>query len=982
MAVFSFVGASLFGAGTFLATLTAGALQTAAGIGLSMIAKAISGQSEGSKFGVQVRLQGGDDVPRSILLGYASTAGSLVYANSWGNPDSLPNAYFTQVIALADYPIRALVGVDVNGIPGTLGTEAEGNLGFPVLEYRKDGRDHVWVKFYDGNQTAADPFLVSRVSSAARPWEATRVGRGIPYVMVTCLAPERQDGEEKPLFTGGLPRFKFSVHGARLFDPTDPTHVWENPATWGGDGDFLPAVQIYNLMRGIRFNGVWLYGLQSLPAARLPLSWWQYQIGKCRAEIEGPDGPEPTYRTGGEIQVGAQIKTALEAILTGCQGRLSEVGGSYKLHLGAPDAAVRAFDDSAILSTEEQSFTPFLGLEDTINGIQATYPNPAEGWNTKTAPPLLRTDLEALDGNRRLMASVSLDMVPYTGQVQRLMLSALLEAQRARRHTFVMPPEYWDLEPGDYVEWTSARNGYETKMFRVDGVGDQPDLNVLLDVTEVDPADYDWDQDTDFRPVIEGPLELVETPPVPMVGWQVYGVAIKDELGRDRRPGIEAWYQPGLPGIQYVRIQVRLPGAAQPFIDVLTNYGTPFRTQVAGNFPPNTDYEVRGIYVPLDPNATAAWSEWLAVRTPDVKLSPGLDFDPYSGVVGFESLGDDLAGWLDWIGQTPRELIEAIQDNATKLADQEFANSDTFRQIRREMAVSVGEVSATFEETITLTLIPLEGQVVALADALTQLTAGDGTDVSTARFRMTALSGPSGYSRIGAETRVDTADPGAWRGAAWYLDTPVNPALPTRFLVRADQFIVVNSADAGAQAPFIFDGTALRVGNALVKTASIGDAEITNAKIGNLQVDTIKLANGAVTALLSTTGPDGSITSNGNTPVSADIAITFPNYQSGPIILSAQVRFPSQNIGLGTSPTFSISLLRNGAALRRKNAPVTTGGSAITIGELGDGVMDIQYIDAPPAPGSYTYTMRLTFTANGANVNYFDRRLIGSYAMK
>lgn len=972
MAVFSFIGTSLFGAGTFLATLTAGALQTAAGIGLSLIGKAIAGQPEPPRFGVQVRLQGGDDVPRSILFGYASTAGSLVYGNTWGNPDSPPNSYITQVIALADYPIRSLVGVEVNGVLATLGDVAEPNLGLPVLEYRKNGVDHVWVKFYDGNQTAADSFLVNYVSSTERPWTASRIGRGIPYVIVTCLAPERQDGEEKPLFSGGLPRFKFAVHGARLYDPTNPAHNWADPSTWGGDGDFLPAVQIYNLLRGIRYGSTWLYGLQSLPAARLPLSWWQFQIGKCRAPIDGPDGPEPTYRTGGEVQVGAQIKMALEAILTGCQGRLSEVGGTYKLHVGEPDAPVRAFSDAAILSTEGQTFTPFLGLEDTINGIQATYPNPAEGWNTKSAPPLLRPDLEALDGGRRLMANVSLDMVPYTGQVQRLMKSALLEALRARRHTIVMPPEYWDLEPGDIVEWTSARNGYEAKLFRVDGVGDQPDLNVLLDLTEVDPADYDWNQETDFRPVVEGPLQLVETPPVPMTGWQVYGVAIKDELGRDRRPGIEVAYQPGMSGVQYVRIQVRLPGAAQPFIDVLTNYGPPYRTQVAGNFPPNTDYEVRGIYVMLDPLANAEWSAWLGVTTPDVKLSPGLDFDPYAGVVDFDSIGPGLSDWINWIGQSPRELIEAIQNNATTIADQELANSDTFRQLRRELAVSVGEVAATFEETITVTLIPLEGRVVALADAITELSAADGTDVSTARFRMTTLSGPSGYSRIGAETRVDTADPDAWRGAAWYLDTPTNPALPTRFLVRADQFIVVNSADTGAQAPFIFDGTALRVGNALVKTASIGDAAITNAKIGNLQVDTIKLADGAVTTAISASGPNGSAN---NTSVS--ISITYPNYVAGPIMVYGQINVPTQTVPFEPPSSALVQLNRNGANLRFKQLESTNGSIGVV---YRGGVIDINFIDLPPGPGSYTYS--LVFSVSNANLAYTDFRMVGSYSKK
>lgn len=828
MVVFTGIGATLFGAGTFLATVTAGALQVAAGIGLSLIAKSLAGQPEPQRFGVQVRLQGGDDVPRSILLGYTATAGSLVYANTWGTANGVPNAYITQVIALADYPIRSLVGLDVNGIPATLGTVADISKGFPVLEYRKGGVDHMWVKFYDGTQTTADGFLVGTVSSAERPWQSTRVGLGVPYVIVTCMAPERKDGEEKPLFQNGIPRFKFSVYGAKLFDPTNPAHVWSNPATWGGDGDFLPVVQLYNLLRGIRFGGVWLYGLQSLPEARLPLAWWQLQINKCRATIQGPSGLEPTYRTGGEIQVAAQLKMAIEAILTGCQGRLTEVGGTYKAHVGEPDAPVISFSDAEIISTEEQHFTPFFGLEDTINGIQAKYPNPAIAWNQQTAPPLISPTLEALDGNRRLMAEVSLDMVPYTGQVQRLMKSALLEAQRARRHTIVMGPEFWVLEPGDYVEWTSERNGYVAKLFRVDGVADQPDLNVLLDMTEVDPSDYDWDQDEDFRPVTDGPLQLVDTPALPMIGWQVYGVAVLDDQGRARRPGIEVWYQPGLQGVQYVRIQVRLPGEDDPFIDVLTNYGTPWRTQVAGNFPPNTEYEVRGIYVLQDPDGLAEWSAWLSVTTPDVKLLPGEDFDPFGDVVDFDTIGPGLTGWIDWMGQSPRELMESIQDTSTHAGDQEWANSDTFREIRTEIAVSVGAVSASFQQTITVAIVPLQNTVAALADYLTELSAGDGADISTARFRMTTLSGPTGYSRIGAETRVDTSDPLAWRGAAWYLDTPTNPALPTRFLVNADQFIVVNGTDA--QQPLVFEGGELKLQVANIGLVRAGRMESADGK--------------------------------------------------------------------------------------------------------------------------------------------------------
>lgn len=1010
MAFFTAAATAITGAvaGSFIATITAGALQVAAGIGLSLIARAVSGDTAAStpKFGVQSQLQGGDDVPRSVIFGLACTAGSLVYWNTWGVANGTNNGFHTRVVALADYPIQSIQRVFVEDATGTLlFAQMHPDYGWPVQEFRKNGVDHMWVKFYDGTQVTADPFLVNSVSSADRPYAADRVGRGIPYAIVTCRAPERNDGEERPLFSSGAPSIKFEVVGARLYDPSRDSSVggagsqrYNDSSTWGGDGDHLPVVQAYNILRGIRYGGTWLYGLQSLNANRIPVADVIAQINRCRIQFQGPDGMEPQYRSGGELQVAAQIRVALDALMTACQGRLIEIAGNYKFRVGAPGAAVLSFTDADIISTEEQTFTPFYGLEDTINGIQSTYPNPNEGWATKTAPPLIRTDLEARDGNRRLMASVALDMVPYAGQVQRLQLSALEEAQRARRHTFALGPEFWTLEPGDIVQWTSARNSYVAKLFRVDGVADRSDLEVLVDLTEVDPSDYNWNFDDNYTPVIDGPLVLVDTPALPAIGWQAYGVEVLDADGRARRAGIEVAYQPNLQNVEFVRIQVRMPGETNPFIDVVVNYGSPYRTQIAGNFINATDYEVRGIYVLYD-RSPAEWSAWLTATTPDVKLVAGLDFDPFEGVVNFDTIDDDLAGFFTWIGQSPRELLEAIQDVDTHVADQEASNILTFSEIRTEMAVSVGQVRAEFEQTVTLAIVPLQGEVQALADYFTQLTAGNGSDVSTGRFRMTVLSGPTGYSRIGAETRVDTADPLAWRGAAWYLDTPNDPLLPTRFLVNADQFIVVSGNNEAQM--MVFDGTALRVNNALVRSASIadaaittakiadaqitgakivdatigsakiadaaigtakiGDAAITSAKISNLAVDTVKIAAGAVSSVYSTVPTPHSTNMPSSTGDQVIATLEVPVVE-GQVLVQAGVTLDVRvTDGDGTA---YFKVRRNGVDI----TPVRTAQGYRNNYNI--------VIADNPGPGTWTYTMVTEASVYSVSQSFMSGRYI------
>lgn len=849
MPVFASIGAAVFGAGTFLAGLTAAGLQLAAGIAFSAIGKAMQGEPQPAKFGVQGTLQGGDDVPRSINFGWNCTAGSLVYHNTWGAGGVMS----TRVIAMGDAPVRELVGVEVSGVGDTLGGPVHAQYGSPVLGFRKGGVDHLWVKFYDGTQTAADPYLVSQVSSADRPYTSNRVGRGVPYVIVTARAPERADGEEKPLFQG-LPSYKFITNGVRLYDPSKDTTVggsgtqrWDNSSTWGGDGDFLPPVQIYNLLRGIRVEGQWLYGMQATHPARVDNATFIAAINRARAIVPGT--AEPTFRAGGEVQVGAPVHLSIEALVTACNGRLVEVGGTYKLYVGEPGAPVMAFTDGDILSTEEQTFSPFLSLADTVNGVSASYPNPGEGWNVKTAPTLLRPDLEVLDGNRRLLASVSLDMVPYAGQVQRLMKWALGEALRARRHTFVLGSEFRVIEPGDIVRWSSVRNGYVDKLFRVDGVIYKANLDVIVDLTEVDPSDYDWNQSTDYRPVVDGPLQLVGPRPMPMQGWQVFPAILSDEQGRPRKPSIEVWTASGLSGVDGVRVQVRVADEDRlEFDSPPLPYGDPWKWILQGQFSANTDYEVRGIFVG-PPNAQ--WSGWLPVTTPDVKLtSLDIELDDIAN-----DIAEQVSGLEDWTRHNTRETIEekrkAILLNVAgavgdyndrqiirrEASSQSLANKASWTE---DILVATGPGSAIvlrIEELRTEVFDPVLGLpatatavnllstevhhpvtgLEAIGNSILSLTSSVPGASADGVIRMYTEAAPAGALARAVISVAATAS-AAPSLAAMYLDAMSDGK--SRILMVADQISFTNGT--ALENPFVFEGGVLTMRATRVQTITAG----------------------------------------------------------------------------------------------------------------------------------------------------------------
>ncbi len=840
MAIFSAIASVFTAVSTFIGGLGAvGAflLKTAVGVGLSLLAQSLAGKPKDPTFSINGTLQGGGDVPRSFVMGRTATAGSLVFVNTWGQDGDTPNAYLTQVIALSDLPVRGLAEVWVNGELVTLGGLTD--RGYAVNEYP----DSLWVKFYDGTQTTADSFLFTSVSNGNRWWNPDRIGRGVAYAIVTARV-------SKNMFSG-VPSFKFVLEGMRLYDPSrDSTiggvggHRWVDPSTWGGDGDFLPAVQIYNLLRGITYNGQWFYGLQNLSSSRLPAAAWIAQIEKHRAGTLESTGWVNTYRSGGEIQVDAPLTSAVEALLTACQGRISEVGGVYYLHSGAPETPVIAFTDDDILSTEEQEFTPALGLADTINGVSANYPSPADGWVAKTAPPLYRPDLEASDGNRRLMADVDLNFVPYPEQVQRLMKSALEEARRFRRHTIVLPPKFWAYAtPGTVFSWTSERNGYIAKSMRLDGVADRANLDVMIDITEVDPADYDWSSDTEFKPPVDGQLGVIRPTPQPIVDWFAEPATVKDSSGEDRRPAIRLTWDNSdgrLDDVIGIEYEVRLQATLEKISEGRTDQPQVGSMLISQSLLPAESYVVRGRYIPGG-DRPVLWSGFIPVITPNVLLT---DKDVF---VDIDLTGvEEALGWLRNSTRTAQDAIDGLIAAQMELAT--VAYKDT-RKLARELSVELGEARAEYREDIQLAV----NETMAVAGKVETLTAALGGSSAFVNVAWAAIAAPSGYAaRYGVTAAVND---GAYRAASLLLDVPANPSLPTRVIVQAGQFVVASDDGATIKRPFtVQDGVLyandIRANKLSAFSGELGNVNISEAYIGTLTVGTSNIDPGAITNIV------------------------------------------------------------------------------------------------------------------------------------
>lgn len=729
--------------------------------------------------GVRGTLQSGGDLSPRFIVGRYGTGGQLRYAGYWGNAGDVPNAYYSKVIEVSCLPIRGFSGFFVNGERVTLGGVKTGTLGYPVLEYRVGGVDHLWINPYLGNQTTEDPLMLAQFGAHPdRPYVGM-IGRGCGMFVATALV-------NRELFTS-LPEYLAEVDGIALDDPR------------GDSQHDNPIVAIYTLLKGLTYGGEWVYGPQGMTTANFRAANLEAEADKCDApRALAGGGTEKRYRIGLDIALEEEPHAVVGELLKACAGRWADLGGVYRFLVGGPGAAVVSFTDEDIVISQQQTFEPFPGLENLFNAMNATYPEPGESWELKEAPPRYRSDLEVLDDNRRLPFSTQYKAAPWAVQVQELMRAAIEEVRRFRKHTHTMPPEWWEYEPLDVAAWTSARNGYVGKDFLITAMDDLPNANQFVGLQEMDPSDYDWSTDYEL-PFEVAPLIISRPAPQAILGIAVEPYVGLDNDGNPRRPGFRLFgFGAGLVDVQEVWVQARITGAAGLIIDGRAPYdpadANPSAQWSGDPLLPKATYDVRGKLVPYSGRPTE-WSAWLTVTTPDVRLG-ALDID-----IAFEEIAAEISEDLKWLSVNVRNVLNNFERFGSLLSEQDLANYDDKLALRRELAVTADGLTASFNEIIEVAI----GPGGAITQKLEVLYAAMGGSEAQVLVRYAAETTPVGVTaRWGLQMSTDD---GATYGQAAFL-VQVRDG-KSEVVLAADRSVVSN-AD-GSEVFALFDENGLMV---------------------------------------------------------------------------------------------------------------------------------------------------------------------------
>ncbi|UYN98352.1 MAG: hypothetical protein KIT02_10275 [Devosia sp.] len=682
----------------------------------------------------------GGKVPQYFLIGTVAEAGKLEYRNSWGDVDGVPNAYVTDVRSFGDLPITGMIGRFVNGVRRDNPSAGAVAQGFPIEIDGDEGVPHFWEKFFEGTQTDADTYLIDKFGGDEdREWASDMIGVGVPYLITTALWSDT-------VWTG-FPEVVGEFQGIKLYDPRkDSTKGGSGPQRWAGA---IPTpeeqatwafsdnnmVMIYNIERGIYYNGAHVWGGKK-SASELPYDAWAAAMDACDLAINLKDGgTEKQFRAGRLIALNERPADVIREFLVGCNGRIAHLAdGTVFPLVGVPNTADGAFSDADVLATNSLGTIPFPNLDEVINGATATYREPEQSWEDKETAPYIRSDLVTEDDGRENIEGLSLDTTFSGTQAQRILKAVVEEGRRFRRHVVALPPEFAQFRPLQVLAWSSERFGYSAKFFLITARTVEPFGNVVLGLHEIDPSDHDWDPDTDQKPLTFTPIRPNRPDPQEVSGPSV--APVPGELAYDA-----FWSSASVQvDVSFVRVSHRMLGASGdpdyttlvPKPGLLTGsarIGVPFSLR-------GETIEVQLEYVTPSGRPVVA-SAWMPVTIADVQIGP-----------------DDLTDELNRLRQENSRTIEQMQADRSRaialLANGLLDRVMDQQTIRTEVTARFGTTEAKFEQQINV----VAGDLGALSEFTQALSTTFAQTSASFQSQITTVS--SGIGSL--SSRMDTAE--------------------------------------------------------------------------------------------------------------------------------------------------------------------------------------------------------------------------------
>lgn len=439
--------------------------------------------------------------PWTVVYGRSRVGGTIVYLSL---TDS--NKYLHLVIVHASHAVQAIQALYLDGKQVFLGGDGltdDGSDHYDAsgVKYNFHGKVRWETRLGSPTQSA-----FSALSSADPNWTAncTLSGHACSYLRLTF---------DQQTFPNGMPGIRVDLAGKNdIYDPCTQTSGYSE--NW--------ALCVNDVLCHTD------YGLQCHYATEIDEAQLIAAANICDESVPLANGAtEPRYTVNGSFTTDQAPGDILQSMLTAAAGRLTYVGGVWKIHPAAWTGPTLSF-------SEQQCVAPIKWVatrkyRDLVNGIKGVFvcPNypylssgpglalnqPLQGifdgqWRQTDLPPYAQdaqhgypSDANyAADGNTRLWLDTRFPFTISAAAGQRLMKIMLLRNRQQGTGTITCHLAAYQAKVLDVIQFSYSRFQWSGKYLeisnsRLNCVQEQnrpPALNVELDLQETDPSVYAW----------------------------------------------------------------------------------------------------------------------------------------------------------------------------------------------------------------------------------------------------------------------------------------------------------------------------------------------------------------------------------------------------------------------------------------------------------------------------------------------------------
>lgn len=415
------------------------------------------------------------DAPWQIIYGRARVGGVWAYANAVVSA-------LHMVIILAGCRLTSVdeYFCDDNRIVGGDTPDPRWATG----AYKTDGtftaayNEKAFIAFMDGDpDQPVQPDLIVQSDSFpnSMKWTADHRLRGLAYVYNLLMF-------DNGAFPEGLPDLYYEVRGKPVYDPRTTLTEYSTNA----------ALIVADYLTDTR------YGCK-IPWTSIDTDVLIASADVCDElvnRLQGTD--EKRYEINFSFECDDPKYDVLEKMLTAMAGKITCIGGMYKIYAGyyrTPEVSLSRSDLRGNIRMQTR-----VPRRDNFNALKAKFVSPEKKWEVSDAPVVKNDFYRDQDNGERVYEDMTFPCTISSSCAQRLMKIELERIRQPITFSASFSLKAFLAEAGDVISYTDSRYGWTAKPFEIMELdfsldtngGDAPEIHIELQLRETASAVWDW----------------------------------------------------------------------------------------------------------------------------------------------------------------------------------------------------------------------------------------------------------------------------------------------------------------------------------------------------------------------------------------------------------------------------------------------------------------------------------------------------------